>query len=99
MTDKSAIDFATLLTRIDRLDRGIDELRSLLLAQKSAKEHYSTAEAAELLGKAEFTVREWCRLGRVRALKRGSGRGKYLSWVISAEELGRFRREGLLPRR
>jgi hypothetical protein len=47
--------------------------------------------------KAEITVREWCRLGRVHAEKKGSGRGRYQSWVISHEELLRIQKEGLLP--
>jgi hypothetical protein len=73
------------------------ELRDLLLSQRTVKEYYTTAEAAGLLGKAEFTVREWCRLGRVHALKKGSGRGKHPSWVIAHAELLRIQREGLLP--
>ena len=47
--------------------------------------------------KAEFTVRAWCRLGRVNAHKRTSGRGAYESWVISHAEFLRFQRDGLLP--
>jgi hypothetical protein len=65
--------------------------------QRAVKEWYSTAEVAEELGRAEFTVREWCRQGRVNAQKKGSGRGRYQSWVICHEELLRLRREGLLP--
>ncbi len=61
------------------------------------RDWYSTNEVAEILGKAEFTVREWCRLGRIRAEKRRSGRGAYPSWVISHEELLRIQKEGLLP--
>ncbi len=60
------------------------------------KEWYTTEEVAQILGKAEFTVREWCRQGRVHAEKKGSGRGRYQSWVISHVEVGRIRREGLL---
>lgn len=54
-------------------------------------------EFARLVGKAEFTCREWCRLGRIRAIKKGSGRGKYQSWAISHEELLLYCKEGLLP--
>ena len=64
---------------------------------QAVKDWYSTDEVAQLLGKAEFTAREWCRLGRVHAEKKGSGRGKYQSWVISHAELLRIQREGLLP--
>jgi excisionase family DNA binding protein len=69
----------------------------LLVEQRTVKDWYTTEEAAKLLGKAEFTVREWCRNGRVRAQKKGSGRGKHQSWVISHEEVLRIQKEGLLP--
>ena len=54
-------------------------------------------DVATKLGKAEFTVREWCRQDRIQAKKQGSGRGKFQAWVISHEELQRFQKEGLLP--
>jgi Helix-turn-helix domain len=73
------------------------EVRDLLLSQRTVKDFYTTAEVATLLGKAEFTVREWCRNGRVRAQKQGSGRGKHQAWVIAHGELQRLQREGLLP--
>jgi hypothetical protein len=84
---------ALLLERLDRIEGSL----AALLARQVAQEFYSTDEVANLLGKAEFTVREWCRLGRVRADKKGSGRGKHRSWVVSHEELQRLQREGLLP--
>jgi len=49
------------------------------------------------LGKAEFTVREWCRQGRVEAGKRPCGRGRSREWTVSHKELTRLRNEGLLP--
>jgi PAS domain-containing protein len=52
---------------------------------------------AHAVGKAEFTVREYCRLGRLKAEKRQSGRGAYPQWVLSRAELERYRRNGLLP--
>jgi hypothetical protein len=78
------------------LDR-LEALLETLVHKGTAKEWYSTADVAALVGKAEFTVREWCRLGRVRAEKQRSGRGKYPSWVVSHEELVRYQRDGLLP--
>ena len=80
----------------ERLQR-IEVLLESLVEQKQSKEYYSTSEVAELLGKAEFTVREWCRLGRVWAEKRASGRGSSKEWMISNVELERIRNEGLLP--
>jgi hypothetical protein len=50
------------------------------------KEWYSTAEVAAILGRAEFTVREWCRLGRVRAEKKKCGRGPASEWIVSHAE-------------
>jgi hypothetical protein len=58
----------------ERLER-IESLLTLLVERQRTKEWYTTEELARLLGKAEFTVREWCRLGRIRAAKRQSGRG------------------------
>ena len=82
-----------LLSRLTK----IETLLASLVEQRTVKEWYSTADVATILGKAEFTVREWCRLGRVRAEKKGSGRGKYQSWVVSHDELLRYQREGLIP--
>jgi hypothetical protein len=48
----------------------IETLLASLVEQRTVKELYSTAEVAAILGKAEFTVREWCRLGRVHAEKK-----------------------------
>lgn len=76
---------------IERLDR-IEEALRLLIQQRTVKEYYSTGEAAELLDKAEFTVREWCRLGRISASKRASN-----EWIISHEEIERIKNHGLLP--
>jgi excisionase family DNA binding protein len=80
----------------ERLDR-IESLLTMLVEQQQTKEWYTTEELARLLGKAELTVREWCRRGRIRAEKRLSGRGAYPAWVISHEELLRYQKEGLRP--
>ncbi len=79
-----------------RLQR-IETLLAALVEQRTDKEWYSTAEVATILGRAEFTVREWCRLGRVRAEKKKCGRGPASEWIVSHAELTRVRNEGLLP--
>lgn len=79
----------------ERLDR-IEAALSVLIEQRTVKDWYSTEEAAKILGKAEFTVREWCRQGRILAAKKGIGRGKYQGWAIAHVELLRIQKEGLL---
>lgn len=79
----------------DRL-RWIEEALKALLQQRIVQKSYSTADVAKILGKAEFTVREWCRLGRIRAAKRPCGRGNSKEWMIAHEELERLQAEGLL---
>lgn len=81
---------------VGRLER-IESALVALTQQRPAKDWYGTQELAEILGKAEFTVREWCRLGRVRAQKRACGRGRTREWMVSHAELVRLQGEGLLP--
>lgn len=80
-------------TRLDRIEAALKQL----IDQRAIKAWYTTAEAAHELKRAEYTVREWCRLGRVRAEKRACGRGRAKEWIISYEELSRIHNEGLLP--
>ena len=84
-----------VLARLDKMGSTLQEL----VRQRTVKDYYDTEEMARIVGKAEFTVREWCRHGRIHAEKKGSGRGMYQSWVVSHEELLRYQREGLLPLR
>ena len=86
---------ATDLDLAERLER-IETLLQSLLKERTIKEWYTTAEVAKLLSKAEFTVREWCRLGRVGAQKKKCGRGVASEWIISHEELVRVQNQGLL---
>jgi hypothetical protein len=85
------------MTVEQRLEK-IEELLVVLVEKQIVREYYTTEQAAQLLGgKAEFTVREWCRNGRIKAEKKRSGRGAYAAWAISHSELLRIQREGLLP--
>jgi hypothetical protein len=87
------IAFGQLLNRLDRIESTLSQL----LQRNTMKDYYTTAEVAKILCKAEFTVREWCRLGRVYAEKRQTGRGRTKEWMVSHQELTRIRNEGLLP--
>jgi hypothetical protein len=82
----------------DRLAR-IEAMLQQLVERQAVQEFYTPEEFARLVGREAFTVRGYCRLGRIHALKKSSGRGKHPSWVIPHEELLRFQREGLLPDR
>jgi hypothetical protein len=80
----------------ERLEK-IEAMLAVLVERQQVREWYTTEQVAELLRKAEFTVREWCRNGRISAEKKESGRGAYASWAISNAEVIRIQREGLLP--
>jgi hypothetical protein len=82
---------ALLMDIVARLER--IENRSII------REHYGIEEFAQLVGREPFTCREWARLGRIHAEKKGSGRGPHAAWVVSHEELLRYQRDGLLPLR
>jgi hypothetical protein len=86
-----------LVQRVGEVEGILEELLERSVAQPVAKEFYSTQEAAKLLGKRPYTVREWCRLGRVHAEKTHAGRGLDEEWRISHQELKRIQNEGLLP--
>ena len=84
------------------------ELRSMLIEIKAAiltiqgnssgdRTAYTVQEAADLLGKGTYTVRQWCLEGRINATKRAEKRGGTEVWNISAVEIERYRNEGLLP--
>ena len=94
--ESSTIQIADLLLALHtRLDRIEDQLRS---ESQVGREYYSVSEAAALLHKAPFTVREWCRLQRINARKRPSGRGRSCEWMIPVREIQRIIDQGLLPR-
>ena len=105
MTPEVTTDVLALLTRLDvevtrlgGITQGLAGSLDLLVSQRTVKEKYTTAEAAEILGKRPFTVRQWCNEGRVNGEKAESGRGETQEWRISHGELTRIRNEGLLPR-
>ncbi len=84
------------MTVEERLEH-IENLLVVLVERQQVREWYSVEEFARIVGRAEFTCREWCRHGRIKAEKKDSGRGAYTSWVIPHAELLRFQKEGLLP--
>jgi hypothetical protein len=80
----------------ERLEK-IESLLAVLVERQMIRDWYTIEEFARLVGKAEFTCREWARLGRIHAEKRQSGRGAHAAWVVSHAEVLRYQRDGLLP--
>lgn len=86
------------MTLEERLDK-IESMLAMLVERETIRDWYTVEEFARMVGKSDFTVREYCRLSRIHAEKRQSGRGAHPAWVVSHSELQRYRREGLLPDR
>jgi len=85
-----------LLQVVARCMRTLGELET---AKAAGHAWLSVEEFAAVAGKAPFTVRQWCLHGRVAAQKQRGGRGAHQAWTISREELLRYQKEGLLPRK
>ncbi len=80
------------------IEERLDRIESLLLAfmqKQDGRCWYSVEEFARIVDRSSFTCRQWCRLGRIAAQKKASGRGAHKSWAISHEELLRYQRDGL----
>lgn len=94
--------FRHLLERLRALEASLTAIESTVTAQQSSaipvpREYFSVAEFAVEVNREEYTVREWCRLGRINAEKCESGRGDAKGWKIPVGELQRVRDHGLLP--
>jgi excisionase family DNA binding protein len=82
-----------MLIQMNEVLRRLEELQTslvVLVTQPAAKAWYTTGEVAQILGKSDYTVREYCRKGQVRAEKSANGR----DWLISHDELMRLRNHG-----
>jgi len=96
--EKQSIDIARVLMQLDERLARIEIALSEGKESDFSKEWYTVSEAAEILGKAPFTVREWARLDRINAMKRPCGRSTASEWMISHKEIERIKNKGLLPR-
>ena len=51
------------MTVEERLEK-IESMLTVLVERQQVREWYTTQEFAQAVGKAEFTIREYCRLGQ-----------------------------------
>ncbi|MGF1580383.1 MAG: helix-turn-helix domain-containing protein [Gemmataceae bacterium] len=82
--------------QLNRIETKLERIFEVVVEARNMRAFYTIEEFAGRVGTATYTVREWCRQRRIHAQKQNSGRGKHQAWVISHEELERYRREGLL---
>jgi hypothetical protein len=63
---------------LERLER-IESVVATIADKQRVQDFYTVEQFAKIVGRSEFTTREWCRHGRINAQKRSSGRGSYSS--------------------
>lgn len=97
MNMQNPVDQSEIGKRLSNIEQALALIIDHLEAKRIKKDWYTTSEVAQILGKRPYTVREWCRLGRVTADKALSGRGLDEEWRISHDEIERIRNSGLLP--
>jgi hypothetical protein len=85
-----------LEARLSGIEILLAEIHAFLAAPKVARDWYTVEEVAAMLDKTPYTVREWCREGRINATKRLEKRGGAELWNISAAEVERYRNKGLM---
>src|SRR4051812_8517837 len=85
-----------LEARLSGIETMLAQIQGFLVDPRRTRECYTVEEAASLMGRRPYTVREWCREGRINATKRPEKRGGAELWNISAAEITRYKNEGLL---
>jgi hypothetical protein len=92
--------FIVLQTVADRVTAVQEQLRRLeeaLHGDEPEPTALTVAAAAALCNRSEFTVREWCRHGRIQCERASSGRGPYAEYRIPMEAIRHYQSHGLLP--
>ena len=101
------VDFSWFVDNFRGLQESLAELKDELAEIKASlinlptpqqqlttRENFTVPEFAAKVDRAEYTVREWCRMGRIHAEKLDDE-----EWRIPREELARYLDHGLLPAR
>lgn len=86
--------------RLGEMAAELAAMRALLerlVAERTVKDAYTTAEVAAIVGRSEYQVRTWCQQGRIAAAKADSGHGPAKAWKIPYASLEHYRSHGLRP--
>lgn len=92
-----SVDQGWIAAQIIEIHKKLDRLQHVQAAPVlPSKQKYTPAEFGAIVGRKPYTVREWCRYGRIQAEKvKGVGRGSEEEWRISHAELVRYQNDGL----
>jgi predicted transcriptional regulator len=77
---------------LDRLD-----LMAVAQSLSLVKEAYTTEEAAERLGRSEWTVRQWCNKKQVNGAYKVRGKGRTGEWRLPHEAIVALQNKGPIP--
>jgi excisionase family DNA binding protein len=92
----TTFELSGLEARLTGIETMLAQIHESLTDPKAGREWFTVEEAASLMGRKPYTVREWCREGRINATKRPEKRGGAELWNVSAGEIARYKNEGLL---
>jgi hypothetical protein len=94
----------TLADRVTALQGQMTALQDQMTRFEQARQNaepeppaLTVAEAAARVNRSKFTVREWCRLGRIHCKRATSRRGPYAEYRIPVESIRYYKDHGLLP--
>jgi hypothetical protein len=79
-----------------KLDAIHSRLESELPNSPPDRQWFKVEEAAALLDKRPYTVRQWCNEGQINARKSEERRGGHRVWLISRDAIEHYKSYGLL---
>jgi hypothetical protein len=85
-----------VMSQLAEMRQLLIQIQGMIANPTETRESYTVEEVASLLSKNAYTVREWCRHGRINASKRVERRGGAELWSISSAEVTRIKDDGLL---
>lgn len=92
-----SVNQGCIAAQLSEINKKLDGLQKVQATPSlPPRQKYTPAEFAAIVGRKPYTVREWCRYGRLLGEKvKGVGRGSEEEWRITHGELARYQNEGL----